>query len=83
MSTATIRKVLAIALFVFFSAVLFVLLLPAVLAGIGVYAQHHAIGGEFLYPIWTAITASLAVALTAGVSLLIALAVRRLTRCKI
>ena len=82
MSMAAIRKVLIIALFVFFSATLFVLLLPSVFLGIGGYAQHRAIAGEFLYPIWVTITLALSVALTAGVFLLIALVARRFARRK-
>ena len=76
MSAQVIRRILVIALFVLISATLFVLLLPTVLAGITAYAQHHAIGGEFLYPIWTTITASLSVVLTAGAFLLVALVTR-------
>ena len=77
MSALVLRRILVIALLVLISATLFVLLLPAVLAGIGTYAQHRAIAGIFLYPIWIIITSALSVTLTAGAFLLVALIVRR------
>ena len=65
MSTPVVRRVLLIALFVLFSAILFTLLLPVVFAGIIAYLQNRTYPPEFFVTIWTTITLALSVTLAA------------------